>query len=150
MLCWGAAGRPRGYTWRWHMCSSEVRCELWSNRANSTPGLSHVGDCPWGSPTNLKGKACRQGSNSHDDVIKWRLFSCYWPFVQGIHRSPVNSPHNGQCRGAFMFSLISARTNDWVNNRDADDLRRHRAHYDVTVMYQGIRSSHLNVQSRPT
>ena len=25
-------------------------------------------------------------------------------------------------------------TNDWVNNRDAGDLRRHRAHYDVTVM----------------
>ena len=33
-----------------------------------------------------------------------------------------------------MFSLIYSRTNDWVNNRDAGDLRRHRAHYDVTVM----------------
>ena len=26
-------------------------------------------------------------------------------FVQGIHRSPVNSPHKGQWRGALMFSL---------------------------------------------
>ena len=25
--------------------------------------------------------------------------------------------------------------NDWVNNRDAGDLRRHRAHYDVIVNY---------------
>ena len=33
-----------------------------------------------------------------------------------------------------MFSLIYSRTNDWVNNRDTGDLRRHRAHYDVTVM----------------
>ena len=33
-----------------------------------------------------------------------------------------------------MFSLICAWTNDWANNRDAGDLRRHRAHYDVTVM----------------
>ena len=33
---------------------------------------------------------------SHDDVIKWKHFPCYWPFVQGIHRSPVNSPHKGQ------------------------------------------------------
>ena len=33
-----------------------------------------------------------------------------------------------------MFSLISAWTNGWVNNRDAGDLRRHRVHYDVTVM----------------
>ena len=57
-----------------------------------------------------------------------------WPFVRGIHRSPVSSPHKGQWRGALMFSLICAWTNDWVNNRDADDLKRHRAHYDVSVM----------------
>ena len=34
-----------------------------------------------------------------------------------------------------MFSSICARTNGWVNNRDAGYLRRHRAHYDVTVMW---------------
>ena len=39
----------------------------------------------------------------HDDVIKWEHFLRYWPFVQGIHRSPVNSPHKGQWRGALMF-----------------------------------------------
>ena len=33
-----------------------------------------------------------------------------------------------------MFSLISAWINDWKNNREAGDLRRYRAHYDVTVM----------------
>ena len=70
----------------------------------------------------------------HDDVIKWKHFSRYWPFVRGIHRWPVNSPHKGQWRGAFMFSLICGWINAWVNNRAAGDLRRHRAHYDVTVM----------------
>ena len=30
--------------------------------------------------------------NKHDDVIKWKHFPRYWPFVRGIHRSPVNSP----------------------------------------------------------
>ena len=40
----------------------------------------------------------------HDDVIKWEHFPRYWPFVRGIHRSPVNSPHKGQWRGALMFS----------------------------------------------
>ena len=69
----------------------------------------------------------------HDDVIKWKHFPRYWPFVRGIHRSPVNSPHKGQWRGALMFSLICARINDWVNNREAGDLRRRRAHYDATV-----------------
>ena len=66
----------------------------------------------------------------HDDVIKWIHFLRCLPFVRGIHRSPVNSPHKGQWRGA----LICARINGWVNNREAGDLRRHRAHYDVIVM----------------
>ena len=30
--------------------------------------------------------------NLHDDVIKWKHFASYWPFVREIHRSPVNSP----------------------------------------------------------
>ena len=58
----------------------------------------------------------------HDDVIKWKHFPRYWPLVRGIHRSPVNSPHKGQWRGALMFC------------REAGDLRRYRAHYDVIVM----------------
>ena len=72
--------------------------------------------------------------SSHDDVIKWKLFPCYWPFELGIHRSPVNSLHKGQWRGALMFSLICVWINGWVNNREAGDLRRHLAHYDVSVM----------------
>ena len=46
----------------------------------------------------------------------------------------VNSPNKCQWRGTLLFSLIGAWTNGWVNNRDAGDLRHHRAHYDVTVM----------------
>ena len=30
-------------------------------------------------------------------------FPRYWPFVRGIRRSPVNSPHKGQWRGTQMF-----------------------------------------------
>ena len=73
-------------------------------------------------------------THQHDDVIKWKHFSRYWPFVRGIHRSPVNSPQKGQWRGALMFSSSCARINGWVNNGEAGDLRRHRAHYDVIVM----------------
>ena len=40
---------------------------------------------------------------SHDDVIKWKNLPRYWPFVWGIHRSPVNSPHKGQWRGVWCF-----------------------------------------------
>ena len=69
---------------------------------------------------------CHCGS-VHDDVTIFRVTG---------HRSPVNSPHKGQWRGALMFSLICARINGWVNNREAGDLRRHRAHHDVTVMWK--------------
>ena len=57
----------------------------------------------------------------HVDVIKWKHFPRYWPFVRGIHRSPVNSPHKGQWRGALMFSLICTWINGWVNNGEAGD-----------------------------
>ena len=76
--------------------------------------------------------------STHDDVIKWKHFPRYRPFVRGIHQSPVNSPHKGQWRGALMFSFIYAWTNGCVNNRSAGDLRRHRAQYDVTVKWRPL------------
>ena len=44
----------------------------------------------------------------HDDVIKWKHFPRNWPFVRGIHRSPVNYPNKAQWRVALMLSLICA------------------------------------------
>ena len=79
------------------------------------------------------------GIQTHDDVIKWIHFPRKWPFVRGIHRSAVNSPQKVQWRGALMLSFICVWLNGWVNNREAGDLRRYRAHYDVTVMRLGIR-----------
>ena len=43
-----------------------------------------------------------------------------------------------------MFSLICVWINDWVNNREAGDLRRHRAHHDVILMC--IQKKKLNIQ----
>ena len=43
---------------------------------------------------------------------RWRhqmeTFPRYWPFVRGIHRSPVNSPHKGQCDAELWSFLWSA------------------------------------------
>ena len=61
-------------------------------------------------------------------------FLHYWPFVREIHLSLVNSPHKAQLHGALKFSLICAWTNGSVNNHNTGDLRRHRAHYGITVM----------------
>ena len=110
--------------------------------------LTHV--CPTRSWVNrrpitrISGHIHRSDHNHltiHDDVIKWKLFPRYWPFVRGIHRSPVNSQHKGQWRGALMSSSICVWINGWVNNRQAGDLRRYRAHYDVIVMQQTVPST---------
>ena len=52
--------------------------------------------------------AHRDINDWHDGVIKWKDFPRYWPCMRRIHRSPVNSPHKGQWRGALMFSYICA------------------------------------------
>ena len=88
----------------------------------------------------LAGLRMLQNVSEHDDVIKWKHFPRNWPFVRGIHRSP----HKGQWRGALMFSLICARINGWVNNGEAGDLRRHRAHYVVIVMVSEWMSEWVN------
>ena len=80
-----------------------------------------------------------------DSEHKWKLTKSWWrhqmetfsallALCAGNSPVPVNSPHKGQWRRALMFSLICARINDWVNNREAGDLRRYRGHYDVNVM----------------
>ena len=66
---------------------------------------------------------------------KMETFSALLALCAGNSPVPVNSPHKGQWRGALMFSLICAWINDWVNKREVGDLRRHRGHYDVNVMW---------------
>ena len=83
---------------------------------------------------NMTTKTPEHTLGPHDDVIKWKHFPRYWPFVRGLNRSPVNSPHKGQWHGVLMFSLICAWIYGWVNNGEAGELKRHCTHYDVTVM----------------
>ena len=155
---WGSVDRRCShYTWvinTFIAYSTKVRLKLEAWRYFSVTGQSY--DCHWSNFENkgtwLKrynyihtehnkavciyhGKYCTHGNCKwHDDVIKWKHFSRYWPFVRGIHRWPVNSPHKGQWRRALMFSLICTWNNSWANNEDAGDLRRHRTHYDAIAM----------------
>ena len=61
-----------------------------------------------GTWTRFRIEMRRIGFSLHDrdDVIKWKPFPRYCSFVRGISRSPGNSPHKCQWRGALMFSLI--------------------------------------------
>ena len=72
----------------------------------------------------------------------WRhrmiTISALLPICAG--NSPVTGEFPAQRLVSWSFdvSLICARINGWVNNREAGDLRRHRAHYDVTVIQIGF------------
>ena len=82
----------------------------------------------------------------HDDVIKWIPFRVTGPLrreITGHGEFPSKTP---MTRGVdVFFDLICDWTNDKVNHGDAGDLRRHRAHYDVTVMSSQGRASYMNL-----
>ena len=55
--------------------------------------------------------------------------------------------HKGLWLGALFFSLICAWINDKVNNREAADLRRHRADNDVIVIKSVVsRTPHVVIE----
>ena len=64
-----------------------------------------------------------------DDIMKWKHFLRYRPFVRGIHRSLVDSLHWGQWCRALMFSLVCVWTNCWTNSQKAGELRCLGAHF---------------------
>ena len=76
------------------------------------------------------------------DASWWRhqmeAFSASLVLCVGNSPVTVNSPYKGQWRGALVFSLICTWISGRVNNREAGDLRRRRAHYDVIVMLYAI------------
>ena len=74
-------------------------------------------------------------TRAHDDVIKWKHSPRCWPFVRGIHRSPVNSPHGTSDTELWCFLWFAPEKNSWVYNRQTGDLRRHLTRNDVNVMW---------------
>ena len=77
-------------------------------------------------------------SNLFPKYTWWRhqmeTWSALLPFYAG--NSPVTAEFPAQRRGTRSFDVffICSWINGRANNREAGDLRRHRAHYDVTVM----------------
>ena len=75
----------------------------------------------------------------HDDIIKWKHFPRYWPFVRGTHRSSVTGSRwisltKASDAELWCFFLSALWINGWASNHGAGDLRRHRAHYDGIIM----------------
>ena len=52
----------------------------------------------------------------HDDIIKWKYFPRYWPFVRGIHRSPVKSSAQMPVTRSFDV-FFDLRLNKWLSKQ---------------------------------
>ena len=115
----------------------------------------------------------RAWRNSHANINLWYVITHSFPnFHGGVAKPPLedmddmmtlsngkisallalcagNSPITDEfpCkdpwRGALMFSFSCAWINGWANNKDASDLKRHRADYDVTVMEYFVFPPHI-------
>ena len=118
------------------VCTHQICCAVAVPIALSQDRLLHGHNrlVNWTPCSRMREQANKTKQSEMNDVNKWKHYPSYWPFVWGIHRSTVNSPHKGQWRGALMFPWICAWINGGVNNRQAGHLRRHRAHHDVTIM----------------
>ena len=79
----------------------------------------------WYAYTNSNGMMTSSNGN---------IFRVTGPLLGETTSWSLDSSHKGQWRRALMFSYICTWTNGWANNRDAGDLRRHRVHFDVTVL----------------
>ena len=63
------------------------------------------------------------------------IFSAFLTICAGNSSVTGEVPTHRPVRWRFnVFSFICAWINGWVSNREAGDLRRHRAHYDINVM----------------
>ena len=63
------------------------------------------------------------------------IFHIYWPFVRGIHRWPVNSPHKGQwCKALICLNQwLSKQSWGWWFETPSCSLW---LHYNFIAMYQ--------------
>ena len=130
--------------------TARVRCS-WYNNLSGQATCTHSTHCGLYVPQTIRQHCFRNGITwtnvnqdalheqyicflalPHDDVIKWKHFPRYWPFVRGIHRWIHHTKNSDAELWCFLWS--APWMNGWVNSREACDLRRHRTHYDVIVM----------------
>ena len=86
-----------------------------------------------------KARASSKGQHFHFMMTSsngniFRVTGRMWGEFTGHRWIPLTKASDAKLCCFLLFSVICASTNGWVNNRDAGDLRRHRAHYHVTVM----------------
>ena len=99
-------------------------CKLWKGALNCHDILYH-------------GVPCRELCISQKTWWRHQMETFSALLALCARNSPVTGdfPSQGPVTRSFdVFSLICAWINAWVNKREVDDLSRHRAHYDITLI----------------
>ena len=84
----------------------------------------------------------------HNDVIKWKHFPHYWPFIEECTSHwwiPLTKVSD---ESFLIFSLMCTWINNWVNSSEAGDLRHYCAHHEVIVMSLIVTQVECNVKFR--
>ena len=72
-------------------------------------------------------------------------FTALLAICAGNSLVPGEFPAQIQCRGALILSFICVWINGWVIDREAGDLGRYRAHYDVIAFF--LPGSHQQISN---
>ena len=104
------------------------------SRVQSATGSPVNGERQWHSDKTAGKHIIQQLGMGYDDVIIWKHFPRYCHLVRAIFLGLVDSPHKDSDAELWCCGWNkNMRLNKRLSNRDAGDLRRHRAHYDVIV-----------------
>ena len=110
--------------------------QIFLNQGYPIKNLSctHLWKC-FGVPTHHP-RGC--SSAIHDESLTWKTFRVTGPLCGEFtdHRRIPRSKASGVELWCFLWSALWI--NSWENNREAGDLRRHRAHYDVIVILRVV------------
>ena len=98
---------------------------LWKTILNATHSRPHPGACTEGADSS--GKWHHLTSSNENS---FRVTGPLW----GEFTDPGEFPEQRPVTRSFDVFFGLCLNNGWVNNREAGDLRRHGAHYDVIVL----------------
>ena len=75
---------------------------------------------------------CRRCIMTSSNGNIFRITGPWWGESNGHQRIPLTRASGAEL--SYFIFICAWTSSGWANNRDAGDLRRHRAHYDVIVM----------------
>ena len=99
---------------QWLISRNQLSIKPLTNWSLATPHSSPMSEC-W-----------HRWVTYYCDVMIWKHFPHYWPFVRRIHRSPANQ--TGPVMRRFGFHFVLRWTRFWTSNAMTGDLRRLGAH----------------------